>query len=127
MAAPVAPELKAAALADLVAGEPLKTTARKHGVSHQQLRQWRSAAGIDPVLTPSAREAIWKEVDLYLVEALQTMRVQLKVSRDEAYLKSHDTAGLAALHNAIAEKVARMVEAEEEAPMGAPVPIRRAS
>ncbi len=127
MAAPIDPKIKAAALADLGAGEPLKTTAKKYGVAFQTLRNWKEAAGLDPVFTPSVREAIWAEVDLYLLEALQTLRAVLKAGRDEAYLKSHDTSGLAAWHNAVADKVARLSTVEETATLGAdePTPIRR--
>lgn len=106
----------------------VNAASKKHGVSRRALMEWREQSGLGaPVPQTPVREQIWAEVDLYLLEALQTMRAHLRIGRDEAWIKDHDTAGLAALHNAIAEKVARMVEVEEAATMGAePTPIRQA-
>lgn len=125
---PISPEIRAAALADVLAGMTVYGAAKKHKVSRRALTDWMIQSGLSaPVPPTSVRQQIWEEVDLYLLEALQTMRVHLKIGRDEAWIKTHDTAGLATLHNSFAEKVARMAAVEEGNITGAeePTPIRR--
>ena len=130
MAAPIDVKIKAAALADVLTGMTVYAVAKKHGVSRRAVSEWLEHSGLGAPVPPTpVRDQIWEEMDLYLLEALQTLRVVLKVGRDEAYLKSHDTAGLSSWHNAVADKVARIAAIEEDVTVGTerPTPIRRAT
>lgn len=105
-----------AALADLAAGEGVAATARKFGVDEATVRRWRdqafgSKAPHATALTPARQADLGEEVFGYLEDCLTTLRHQLVVFGDAAWLKKQNAHDAAILHGVIADKTVRLLAA----------------
>lgn len=112
-------EVKAAALAALLAGQTLATVAATFGVPIGTLKSWKSRTmGSESVASVASdkRERIGDLLLEYLEEGLTTLRDQVKVFRDESWLKTQTASELAVLHGVIADKQIRLLEALAEPP-----------
>lgn len=129
MAKPLAPEIKAAALADLATGEPIATTAKKYRIARQTLINWKDEACLDTVQTQEQRDQLGDAIHGWMVKCVETLTAQLDVAMDGAWLREHSPSDLAALISVLAEKLARVAETQQVglAEGSAPTPIRRVS
>lgn len=128
MPAPIAPEIKAAALADVLAGMSVNAAAKKHGVSRQGIVNWQLEAGvIAPVLQPEESSRVGAALERYMCAVLDALTDQVAKTRQVDWLAKHGVDGFAKLHRTLTEGVAGVVAAQE---IGAaeeePTPIRRA-
>lgn len=129
LAAPTDPGIKAQALAALAAGAPLKTTARQFGVSHQTLRNWKDAAGLEPVLTESDRANVSAALDRHICKILATLDQQLdRAAALDWFSNPEGTDAFIKLWHTLQNGAARIVAAQqvEAVEDEQPIPIRRA-
>ena len=106
--------LKAQAMAALLAGQTPSHVAATLGIPVGTLRSWKSRQRHgDSVATVATdkKERIGELLTEYLVEGLETLREQVKVFRDAAWLKTQPASELAVLHGVIADKQIRLLEA----------------
>lgn len=107
-------EVKARALAALLAGQSPATVAATMNIPIGTLKSWKSRArngdGVATVATEK-RERIGELLLEYLEEGLTTLREQVKVFRDADWLKKQPASELAVLHGVVADKQIRLLEA----------------
>ena len=105
---------KAAVMAALLAGQAVSEIAKQYKVPEPTIRSWKSrqtnGEGVASVATQK-RERIGELLVEYLEEGLVTLKAQLKVFRDENWLKSQPASELAVLHGVVADKGIRLLEA----------------
>jgi transposase-like protein len=110
-------DVKAQALAALLAGQAPAQVAAAFGIPVGTLRSWksrqRSSGGVATVATQK-RERIGELLLEYLEEGLTTLREQVKVFRDPTWLKNQSASEAAVLHGVIADKQVRLLEALAE-------------
>lgn len=129
MAKPIDQEIKAAALADLLAGSSLHQVEKKYGIPRVTLRRWQEEAGTSsPVLPPESVYDVGKALGRYMCAVLDVLTEQVTKTRQVDWLAAHGVDGFARLHSTLTQGVAGVVAAQE---IGAaeeePTPIRRAS
>jgi transposase-like protein len=106
------PEIKAAALASVLAGETVAATARAYGVDPGTIRRWRSQAGIDTAIVQQQKKvAIGERLYGLLEDYVETLRVQVVVTRDEEWIKKQDADKLAIFHGVLSDKSVRLAAA----------------
>jgi transposase-like protein len=106
------PETKAAALASVLAGETVAATARAYGVDPGTIRRWRSQAGVDTAIVQQQKKvAIGEQLYGLLEDYVETLRVQVRVTRDEAWIKKQDADKLAIFHGVLSDKSVRLAAA----------------
>lgn len=107
-------EVKAKALAALLAGQAPAQVAATFGIPIGTLKSWKSrqrnAGGVATVATDK-KERIGELLLEYLEEGLTTLREQVKVFRDPTWLKDQSASEAAVLHGVIADKQIRLLEA----------------
>ncbi len=128
MAKPIAPEIKAAALADVLAGMSVNAAAKKHGVTRQAIMDWQDKAGLStPVLQPESVNDVGKALGRYMCAVLDVLTDQVSKTKRVDWLAAHGVDGFTRLHGSLTQGVAGVVAAQE---IGAaeeePTPIRRA-
>ncbi len=130
MAAPANPKIRAAALAELLAGEPVATTARKHNIARSTLLKWWEEEGLSrPVATQLQRDELGDAIDAWLVKGVKALTVQLDLAMDLDWLRGHSPADFATLFGVLADKIARVAQTQQvgQPADSTPTPIRRAS
>lgn len=108
-------EVKAQALAALLAGQSFTQVSVAFGIPAGTLKSWKSrdVAGLDH---PDASGATTKKERIgdllleYLEENLTTLKEQVKVFRDETWLKNQSASEAAVLHGVLADKAVRLLE-----------------
>jgi transposase-like protein len=107
--------IKAQALAALIAGQSYTEVARAFGVPVGTLKSWKSrdVAGVDAGDATSAtvkKERIGALLLDYLVSTLETLKAQQVVFGDAEWLKKQSASEVAILHGVLADKTIRLLE-----------------
>lgn len=109
---PYPPEVKAAAVAAVMSGESVSGTARQFGVDPGTIRRWRSESGVDTaVVHQEKKRALGEQVYGLLEDYIETLRIQVRVTRDEPWIKRQDADKLAILHGVLSDKAVRLLAA----------------
>ena len=114
-------QIRAQALAALLAGQSFAEVARAFHIPVGTLKSWKSRYGdaADAVVAADAttkRERIGTLLLDYLVTTLETLTAQQRVFADETWLKQQSAGELAVLHGVSVDKAVRLLEglAEDE-------------
>jgi hypothetical protein len=117
-----APEVKAACLAALLAGQGVGEVAAQYKVPEATLRSWKSRQaqaqprGEAAATAPEDQRGLIGELLIgYLAELLRTLKAQLEVYGDKDWLKKQSASDAAVLHGVLADKGFRLLEAFEAA------------
>lgn len=106
---------KAAVLAELQLATPIKTLARKYGITANTIRRWRSDAGLtEPGVTPEKKEELGAAVLDYIYATLKTLKIQAEFFGDPAWLREQGAASIYLLHGVLADKAIRLLAAIQE-------------
>lgn len=108
-------QLKAQALAALLAGQSFSEVSRALQIPVGTLKSWkqRDIAGVD---APDASTATTKKERIgsllldYLVTTLETLKAQQVVFADPTWLKQQSAENAAILHGVLADKTIRLLE-----------------
>ena len=121
MARPHDLRTKAAALAGLATGESIHSVARRLGVSRSTVQRWRDAAHVPTpgLVGPQKKQELGEQVYSFLEESIETLTAQVRVARDEAWLKRQSAADLALLFGVLNDKTVRLLAALQPDPSGA--------
>lgn len=114
MAAPHSNEVKAAAVAAVLAGESVSSVAKQFGVSRAAIVEWRDKTGITGEVTPVAQQKkhdLGMQVYGLLEDSIAHLRFQLRVTADEEWIKRQTANDLAIYHGVIADKTVRLLAA----------------
>jgi transposase-like protein len=109
-------QIKAQALAALLAGQSFAEVSRSLSVPIGTLKSWkqRDIAGVgastDASDASTKRERIGSLLLDYLVTTLETLKAQQLVFRDEAWLKQQSAGEVAVLHGVSVDKAVRLLE-----------------
>jgi hypothetical protein len=108
-------EVKTAAVAALLVGQTPAEVAAAYNAPESTVRSWKSrelaGSGALAAAGPEAQEKIGTLLVEYLTESLSTLKEQLRVFSDEAWLKKQSASEAAILHGVIADKALRLLEA----------------
>jgi len=114
-------QIKAQALAALLAGQAPALVAATFGIPVGTLKSWKSrqlsGGGVATVATEK-RERIGELLLEYLVVTLETLKAQQVAFRDVEWLKKQSAAEAATLHGVSVDKAVRLLEALADAPDG---------
>lgn len=111
-------QIKAQALAALLAGQSFSEVARQMGVPIGTLKSWkqRNADALDAAVAVDATSATAKKERIgallldYAIATLETLKAQQKVFADEAWLREQSAGEVAVLHGVAFDKVVRLLE-----------------
>lgn len=110
------PEVKAAVMAELLAGQAVSKVADDYNIPVGTVKGWKSR-GINnselTVVPTQKKEQIGELLLDLLQDNLVTQRTILQTMQDVNYLKSQDASDLAVLFGVISDKAFRMLEAFE--------------
>lgn len=108
------PEVKAAVMAALLAGQGVDEVAGQYNLPKATVSRWGSSIGpeMEQVGTKK-RETIDQLLTDYLRETLVTLQVQQQHFRDLDWLSRQDASDLAILHGVSTDKAIRLLEAAE--------------
>jgi transposase-like protein len=110
-------QVKAQALAALLAGQSPSEVARAFGIPTGTLKSWKSrqlrGESVATVAT-DVRERIGLLLTGYIEETLATLIAQQKAFRHEEWLYKQSAAEAATLHGVSVDKVVRILEALED-------------
>lgn len=113
MAAEYSEQIKAQALAALLAGQAPSEVARTFGIPTGTLKSWKSrqlnGESVATVAT-DVRERIGLLLLTYLEETLVTLTAQQKAFRNETWLLKQSAAEVATLHGISVDKAVRLLE-----------------
>lgn len=101
------PEIRAAAMSALLAGESTVAVAREFDVPATTVSRWRKQAREEAGLSDDISELLTE----YLAENLRTLSVQTVVFSDPEWLGQQTAADVAILHGVLADKSYRLLEA----------------
>jgi transposase-like protein len=127
VAAEYSDQIKAQALAALLAGQAPSEVARLYHIPVGTLKSWKSrqvhGESVATVATV-ARDRIGALLLEYLEETLVTLTIQQKVFRNESWLLKQSAAEAATLHGVTVDKAVRLLEglADQDDSMGADRP-----
>lgn len=108
---PHPPEIKAAVIAALMAGQGVTEVAEEYSLDHSIVSRWAKTLG---GLHEVARKKNFDElVSNYLEELLVTLSVQARIFREPSWVKQQDAADLAMLHGVMADKGFRILSAAQ--------------
>jgi transposase-like protein len=108
-------QIKAQALAALLAGQSFSEVARAFGVPIGTLKSWKQR-NADILGAPDATTASTKKERIgallldYLVTTLETLKAQQVAFRDPEWLKKQSAGELAVLHGVSVDKAVRLLE-----------------
>jgi transposase-like protein len=109
------PELEAAIMAALLAGQGVMEVAQQFNVSHATVSRIKSRLSEDD-LNGVERKKTDRFGDLlaeYLEETIITLKAQTRFFRDEKWLEKQSASEVAVLHGVCADKGLRLLEAIE--------------
>lgn len=111
MPKPLDEALKAKAVAEVVAGRPLREVAREYGVDPGALSRWRQQVVANPLPTPYARsrEAMIDQVFDTVYESLDGVRAIARLTADSEWLRRQDAGQLAQLAGQLYDRSTRML------------------
>lgn len=111
--------VKAAALAELLTGGNVRAVARRFGVSHSALIQWRDAAGLKNValVKSEKQDELGELIAQYLRANIAALTAQAQQYADTTWLKQQNAHDAAILHGVLFDKcvdlLARAVRAAQ--------------
>lgn len=108
------PEVKAAAMAALLAGQSVSSVAREYRIPKGTVSGWREAAmrEADGVAAPPTQKALIGELLVnYLETNLRALQQQAECFGDKEWLMSQSANELAVLHGVMTDKAVRLLEA----------------
>ena len=103
------PEVRAAVMSALLAGQGVGETAQRYELPKSTVSRWKAEAR----LAAGRCEDVGLLLLDYLRENLTTLTAQAVVFRDPAWLRSQEAGSLAVLHGVMADKSTRLLEALE--------------
>lgn len=109
------PEVKAAAMSALMAGQGVDQVASQYDVPASTLRGWKSKLRNEGHVPTQKKEAVGELLIRYIETNLKTLVAQSKVFGDPEWIRQQDAQEMAVLHGVITDKTVRILEA-----MGAP-------
>jgi len=107
------PETKAEAIAAVLAGESVYTVAQRMGLPKSTVQGWKRA---NPLIASDPngiekKKALGEQVYGLLEDYIETLRIQVRVTRDEPWIKRQDADKLAILHGVLSDKAVRLLAA----------------
>lgn len=109
MAEEVEQRIKAAAVAEVILGEPIRKVARKYGVSHVSVQKWRDQAASPPVVVPEKRLELGNLIAVFLREGLDTLVAHARFARNEDWLAKQTAESLAVYDGVLYDKMAHVL------------------
>lgn len=111
MPKPIDPAIKAKAVAEVIAGRPIREVAREYGVDSGALTRWRQQAVADPLPAQYARsrEAMIDQVFDTVYESLDGVRAIARLTADSEWLRRQDAGQLAQLAGQLYDRSTRML------------------
>lgn len=111
-------QIRAQALAALLAGQSFSEVARSMGVPIGTLKSWKQRSadvlngpdGTDASSASTKKERIGALLLDYLVSTLETLKAQQVVFADATWLKQQSASEVAILHGVLADKTIRLLE-----------------
>ncbi len=113
------PEVRAACVAALLAGQGTAEVAAQYNVPAVTLRSWKSRGGLGgdakvaPVVSGDQRAQIGELLLAYLAKLISALTEQTVVFADLDWLKKQSAGELAVLHGVGVDKAVRLLEALE--------------
>jgi transposase-like protein len=108
------PEVKAAVVAALLAGQGVTEVASQYHLDNSVVSRWKSNLGPEmQEVATKKRNEIDELLTNYLRETLVTLQVQQLHFRDKDWLAKQDASDLAILHGVSTDKAIRLLEAAE--------------
>jgi transposase-like protein len=104
-----APEVRAAAMAALLAGQGVNEVAAQYRLPKQTVSRWRKQARTEA----DRSDDVGALLLAYLRENLITLREQAVTFRDPRWLKRQSAADAGVLHGILTDKAVRLLEAME--------------
>ena len=111
--APVDAETRAAAVADVLSGESVTTTAKKYGVSRRAVQMWRNQAGVPShgALQTNERDYLRRRIVEHTNANLDALAAIAQHVQNPAWLLKQNAHDLAILYGVIFDKLARLAVA----------------
>lgn len=103
-------EVKAAAMAALLAGQSISAVARDYKIPKGTVSGWKKQASENSNNSTQKKEIGALLLD-YLQTNLKTLKKQSEVFSNEKWLKQQHASELAVLHGVLADKTIRLLEA----------------
>lgn len=111
---PHAPEVKAAVMAALLAGQSVTDVAKEYEIPTNTVKDWKRQVRSENILDgPEKRDALGELLIEYVRENLITLTAQSRHARNTAWLERQPASELAVLHGVIADKTVRILAALE--------------
>ena len=101
------PEVKAAAMAALLAGQGVCDVAREYALPETTVSRWKAQVRADAGRSDDIGELLLD----YLAENLKTLRVQAVAFRDRDWLREQNASEAGILHGILTDKAVRLLEA----------------
>lgn len=111
---PYSPDTRAAVLAAIAAGEPIAAVARQYGIARSTVQNWMASSHVSEYRTPAIQQKkaeIGQQVYGLLEDYIETLRIQVRATRDEDWIKKQSADSLAILHGVLADKSIRLLAA----------------
>jgi transposase-like protein len=106
-------QLKAAAMAALLAGESAHKVAERFNISRTTVRRWRDAAWSTVQNGPQKRE-LGDQLLGYVGESIETQRAQLHVMADPEWILRQSARDVAQLFGVVFDQTERMLVALQQ-------------
>ena len=117
MAEQHSPEVKAAAMAALLAGQSISEVAAEYNIPKGTIKSWRNRQKGEPVASVATpkKEEIGDLLIEYIRLSLQSLQAQVQHFGDKTWLANQDADALAVLHGVQTDKAIRLLEAIAQA------------
>lgn len=112
MASEHPPEVRAACMSALLAGQGVTEVAKEYDLPTSTVSRWKAKARKEAGRTDDVGALLLD----YLTENLRTLRAQAETFRDADWLREQDAGELAVLHGVMCDKSVRLLEAMEGGP-----------
>jgi transposase-like protein len=107
------PEVKAAVMAALLAGQGVNEAAREYSLPTSTVSRWRKIARLEA----GQEEDVGTLLMGFLVAALETVTAQQLVFSDPEWVRKQKASDMAILHGVQVDKIVRLLEAMSKSPM----------
>jgi transposase-like protein len=110
------PEVRAAVLSDLLAGQAVGVVAAKYKIHRNTVMAWRNAAGISPQVSEVSRAELGELVAQYLRANLEALITVCSAASNKNWLHKQSAEGISVLHGIFLDKAVRLLEAVSSEP-----------
>jgi transposase-like protein len=107
------PEVKAAVMAALLAGQGVNEAAREYSLPTSTVSRWRKIARLEA----GQEEDVGTLLMGFLMAALETVTAQQLVFSDPEWVRKQKASDMAILHGVQVDKIVRLLEAMSKSPM----------